>query len=456
MASPINSLTDFFVSIGFDVDKPSAKKSVDAHKQVETQLVKQTDEARAKRAKIDTEEQADREKRRQAALKKEAEAQSKSLKGLQAFAVKTSATAAKAFAAIEASAMGVVWAVDRAAKSFERMNYAGARAGSSASKLSSFGYAASQLGASREEAEGQLQSFGQRLKTNRPGYSQALARLGVKTRDDKGRDRSSAEIATDLGDALRKMQARGPYGYANAQNQASVFGFEGDTFRALMNPEFRGREGQSGSDQKRIGSNLDEAAKSGMAFEQSMRRLEEVLDQIGTKINGVLFVKLKPLLDQLAEWFLANGDKISRIIGRVADDLVKLATAISTQLANADWDGILDKVEDIADSFGKMLGKLGGDAGLVALLGLMAVRLGALGTIGMPLWLKALLGISVASDIAVPNAQKPGMTKRWDDSAGGLPGDLGNSDMDEADKRAGASRKGFGRRGLPTARRPRR
>ena len=261
--------------------------------------------------------------------------------------------------------------------------------------------------------------------------------------------RDSADVATDLGDRLAEMAKRqGPYGLIQALAQGHTYDLSDGTTRALMNHQYRSREQEALDDQKRVGANPNETAKTAKDFEQSMRHLNELLGAIETKVTDHLAKSLQPLIAQLTKFAEDHGSDLADIINDIGDAIIAFAKAVTEKLETLDWKKITANVHALTGGFTAMLAKLGGDAGLIALLGLMVTHLKGLGGLGLPGWLKAILGISAATDLAIPNSAKPGMVKRWDDSAGGLPGDLGNSDMDEADKRAGASRKGFGRRGF--------
>ncbi|MDR3488819.1 MAG: hypothetical protein P4M05_28440 [Bradyrhizobium sp.] len=408
-----DSLKSYLIDIGYKVDQIAQKQAEEALKRSEERATDIAQKEAAKRAKSEKTEQEKQEKARQAAEKKQAEWQAKSLNQFSSFVTRFAGLQAVLGAVTGLTAAGIVRAVDQAASRFERLNYMSQRVGASAGKISAFGYASSQRGSSTQEADSSLEAFGKNLHMANSGYTEFLENLGVRTRDATGQLRNYVDVATDLGDVLRRQQESGePNGYARALANASKVGFGEIQARAMMSPDFRGLEDQYQSDQKAIGADPDAAAKSGTAFEQSMRRLLEVLDAIGTKVSTVLFDKLRPLLDDLTKWLLAHGAEVATILGRVADDLVKLAVAIGEKLAGADWDAILGNVEAFAGGLGLLLSKLGGEGGLVALLGLLALRLGALPPL-LPPWLLATLGLG-AGAVAVEGALKSKFDEVWD------------------------------------------
>ncbi|MDR3488820.1 MAG: M15 family metallopeptidase [Bradyrhizobium sp.] len=416
-----DTLKDFLVSVGFKLDEISQRQAEGSIKKMEGRVSAKAQAETKKRAATEKAAAIAREKERQAAEATQAQRRAKSLKEMGVHALRFAGIQAAIATITELTALGIVKSVDTAAKSFDRLTYAARLSGSSAANVTAFGYAASQLGSSAPEAQSQLATFGNNLKYNPTGYSRTLQEMGIKTRDAQGKMRDFADVATDLGDFLRKTQKDGgQYGYANAINQGAAFGFDENLVRALMNPDFRKREGQQKSDQSRVGADPNAAAEGGTAYEQSLRRLLAIMDNVGTKVDEVLFVKLKPMLDQLSAWFLANGNRIADIVSRIADDLIRLALAIGQKLAGADWDKILDRIEALAKSLGEVLDKLSGEQGLVILLGSFALALAALATLRLPMWLLGIMGVTAAA-----MATNPGQAKAEPDGRSGFDGASG-------------------------------
>ena len=381
-----NELASFLVSIGFKVDTAAQAKVTGAVKKTEAALTKATldelekrrqaeDEAAAERIeeavktgrKLTAEEKvaaeritklqkveeekrakdrADRDKRVKDAWTKTQKDRVDALLGVRNAAV-------KATVAVAAADAGLVALVDRAAKSFERLGYLSQRSGSSATNVSAFGYASGQLGSSNEAGNASLSEFGGKLRKY-PGYAEALRGLKIKTEGPNGERRDSADLATDLGDALsHKAQTGGASGYASAIARARMFGFDEDQARAMMNPEFRAREGQFRSDQVKVGSNPDAAAAAGTAFEQAMRHLTEVMSSVGTAIETNLATVLKPQLDALAGWVQSHGKDIQEVVTRFVDGAARLATAF---LENGSVKTAIDSIGDGLTQLSKWVG----------------------------------------------------------------------------------------------------
>ncbi|WP_158810472.1 hypothetical protein [Beijerinckia sp. L45] len=399
------TLKSYLIDIGFKVDQIAQRQAEDVVKRNEERTSDAAEKAGDQRAKREAKEASDREKGQALAAKKEQERLAGSLNSFRSFSTKFLGIQAVLGAVTGLTAAGIVKAVDNAAKSYERLQYLGQRNGTTAGKASGFGYASSQLGSSADEANASLEAFGKNLRVNGAGYAQSLdqvlRRVGKSSRDAKGQLRDSADLATDLGDALRDINGKEGYGVALAWGKS--FGFEEQQARAMMDPNFRAREGQFQADHKTVGADPNAAAATGIQFEQSMRHLQEVLDAIGTRISTTLFQKLRPLLDDLSQWFLAHGKEVGALVQRVADDLIKLASAIADELAGADWNKILGFMERLAGGFGLLLEKLGGNSGLVALLAGLVGSLRILRVLAIPPWLAAALGVGVAGAIGAVN-----------------------------------------------------
>ena len=394
-----DTLRDFFLSIGFKVDEDSRKRVEQAVVKNEGRLTAATivelERRRAAEAKMMTDrvnavvsvgaeleaeekahadrllkiqqEQVDKERKVETeAQKKTRERRETAFKAAETFVLKFAALAAKAAVAVEAAAVGVVYATEKAASSLDRMNYAAQRIGSAPKAIGAFTYAASQLGSSIEEAQGSLDKFGENLR-RLPGFGGYIESLGVRTKDAKGHMRDAADIATDLGTALGKIRDADPkYGYTNAVARAANLGFDENTTRALMNPEFRAREEERKRDQAHIGYDPDSAAQGGTDLEQSMRRLQARSEDVSSKIKSNLFKDVKPILDDISDWLDKHGDQVADIADRIAKAFVRLAKAVGEQLAKADWDDIGKKIVKMTDRFTDLVNNINGKDGLIS------------------------------------------------------------------------------------------
>ena len=395
-----NVIRSFLVDIGFAVDTSAAKKVEETVAKTEATITKTTAAESAKRGEVEQKASSGRltlaqafgkllaleeqklsdardktrkaeaekdDKRQQETEKKTRERRDASLKAMQAGALKLASLAVKAVVAVEASALAVVYATDRAAKSMERLNYQSKMAGASPRSMTAFSYAAGQLGANAETANAELEEFGKKLKTY-PGFAESLGRvLGKSVRDANGQLRDTGQLATELGGKLAEIQKNGGrYGRANALAQGSAFSFnDQNVINAMQDPRFASTEGENNRIQNAVGTDLDDAAKSGTAFEVSMRRLEAVIDAIKTKISTGLFKELQPELEKLSAWGETHGSAVADIIGRIAEDILRLANYVIDHLANVDWDSVLTKIETFAKDFERLSTKYFGENGAI-------------------------------------------------------------------------------------------
>ena len=379
---PIKS---FMVELGFVGDAAGAKKVVDLANKTEDAITKAAEEGAEKRvssetqintkriglagglgkilveleqqrvertAKIRKDEAAQDERLTAERERKARERRAAALKEIQVQATRMASFALKAVGAIEATALGIVYATDRAAKGFERLNYVSQRAGSTASKTTAVGYAFSQLGGQAVDGEAAVSAVGGRLKENPAGYSAALKSIGVEARKANGEMRDTADIVTDLGEALARIRKQGgQYGYAQAKARGAQLGLGEDQTQTLMDPRFRAMESEGAAIDAKTGADRDKAAAGGTKFEQSMRRLEAMADSIRTKISTSLFVTLTPELDKLGKWVEEHGDQIVKTVDQIVTALVRFAEDGLKKLAGANWDTVLQDIGVLADKF---------------------------------------------------------------------------------------------------------
>ena len=446
-------LKDFLVSIGFAVDDASRKQAEAAVSQSEAKLTDTTvaqlnrrrqaeDKALADRVnaivsvggELDAEEkaaaarflktqkeQADKQhKIEDEAQKKSREKRESAFKNVEAYALRFAAFSAKIALAVEASALGIVAVTDKAAKSFENLNYLAQRTGASPKAISSFAYAISQLGGTVEGATSSLDAFGQKLTgAGGRGFEQMLNNLGVKTRDAAGNLRDAGKIA---GEAVQELGRRP---IAESQAYAQVFGFDDLTRRAGADPRLGQFEAQHDADQAKIGADPNAAAAGGTQFEQHMRRLEDVANDVATKVETNLFKKIQPLLDKLADWIVEHGQDIATVMSDIADKLVRFATAMSDAFVKIDWDTILKSVDHFFTEFDRLARQYLGKDGVTAVfeafgvilavnvLGkltgiLSAMRL--LGALSLPTWLLRALGVAGVGTAALAGGALLGST----------------------------------------------
>ncbi len=109
--------------------------------------------------------------------------------------------------AVEGAALSVIAFTTKIAQASDRLYWASQRTGASVAGIRALGYAASQTGSDAAAAQNSLESLARFIRNN-PGAEGFLNRLGVNTRGANGQMRDTAAIFTSVGDKLVKMMPR--------------------------------------------------------------------------------------------------------------------------------------------------------------------------------------------------------------------------------------------------------
>ncbi|HCD8182448.1 TPA: transglycosylase SLT domain-containing protein [Enterobacter roggenkampii] len=236
------------------------------------------------------------------------------LKGVAANVVKLGAV-------VESTALAVVGFTTSIANGLDKLYWASQRTGATVSGIKALGYAASQTGSSAEAAQNSLESLA-RFMRNNPGAEGFLNRLGVQTRDASGKMRDMSAIFTGVGQRLSSMPQY------RANQYAQMLGIDENTLMAMRRGlgEF---SSQYALTAKIIGLNTDAAAEKSNRFMTSMRGLVMVLGQARDKIGSNLAGGLTGSVDNLKKQLLDNWPKIEAVITKVVKGILFAADAIS-------------------------------------------------------------------------------------------------------------------------------
>lgn len=248
----------------------------------------------------------------------------------------TTANAIKMGLAIEGVALTVVAFTAKIASGLDNLYWASQRTGATVQGIQSIGYAVSQVGGSADAARGSLESLS-RFVRNNPGAEGFLNRLGVQTRDAKGNMRDMASVFTGVGQKLSSMP------YYKANQYAQMLGIDENTLMA-MRRGVGGFTGQYSAMAKAIGFNADEAARSSNRFMTSLREFGAMAgmarDKIGSNLAGGLagsldtlrrhildnFPRIEQTLTKAIKGILALGDIIGRLFFRLIEGTSDLIT----------------------------------------------------------------------------------------------------------------------------------
>lgn len=167
--------------------------------------------------------------------------------------------------ALMSLATGAVIAVRQTASELDKLYFSSQRIGASATNITAFGNAISQMGGNAESALGTLEGLAEKMR-NSPGYEGMLNGLGVSTKETNGDMRDRVEVMKDLSGVLSQMPAY----QANAYAQS--LGIDQNTLLAMRDGKFLQNMEKYQKIQKELGMN-DDLTKSGNEFMTEYRDL---------------------------------------------------------------------------------------------------------------------------------------------------------------------------------------
>ncbi|EBZ8590820.1 lytic transglycosylase domain-containing protein [Salmonella enterica subsp. enterica serovar Newport] len=227
----------------------------------------------------------------------------------------------KVGAVVEGAALSIVGFTTRIANGLDKIYWASQRTGASIQGIKVLGYAASQTGASAESAMSSLEGLAGFMRSN-PGAEGFLNRLGVQTRDASGKMRDTASIFTGVGQKLNNMP------YYRAKQYAQMLGIDENTLMA-MRRGMNGFTADYQSMLQKTGFNADKAAVQSNKFMTSMRGLTSLFGIMRDKIGSNLAGGLAGSLDSLRRRILDNFPKIEETLTKVIKGVIWLANAFT-------------------------------------------------------------------------------------------------------------------------------
>ncbi len=222
---------------------------------------------------------------------------------------------------VEGAALSIVGFTTQIANGLDKIYWASQRTGASVQGIKALGYAASQTGASAESAMSSLEGLAGFMRSN-PGAEGFLNRLGVQTRDASGKMRDTAAIFTGVGQKLNNMP------YYRAKQYAQMLGIDENTLMA-MRRGMNGFTADYQSMLQKTGFNADKAAVQSNKFMTSMRGLTSLFGIMRDKIGSNLAGGLAGSLDSLRRRILDNFPKIEDTLTKVIKGVIWLANAFT-------------------------------------------------------------------------------------------------------------------------------
>lgn len=401
-----NTIADFFVALGFDIDEGGKKKVVTAVNEVDQALEKH-DKADKKRRKERQDAEADENKTRV-----------KQLREVQYGAI-------AAATAITTAVGGMAAAFQHVSKGYDNLYYTSKRTGASVQNIKAFQYAVSQLGGTAEGALGSLENFTERLRSN-PGLKSFVDRLGVNSNGD------SVDVIHGVVDALQKKHPGDKY-FVQKQLQ-EMLGLDEKTVQAIMRDTGKFRA-QYDKLAKEFGLNSEAAAESAKNFQQTLRELSLTFEIFAASLVHELTPAFSEFAQEIGKWIKDPKNREG-----IRDAIVEIGRAVrDVALAFRD---ILVAIKPVWEAFDEASKKHLGQSGVVTLfqlwlakillvnsgLGQMMLLLTSFAGFRMPVWLLGLLGLGGAAAAAAAAAivgnslaqsQVPGLAQN--NPATGLP-----------------------------------
>lgn len=215
--------------------------------------------------------------------------------------------------ALMSLATGAVIAVRQTASELDKLYFSSQRIGASATNITAFGNAISQMGGNAESALGTLEGLAEKMR-NSPGYEGMLNGLGVSTKETNGDMRDRVEVMKDLSGVLSQMPAY----QANAYAQS--LGIDQNTLLAMRDGKFLQNMEKYQKIQKELGMN-DDLTKSGNEFMTEYRDLT-MMTKAGFQVIVMQAGKaLIPVLRLLNQMIRAGIQAFSQLNPQIKEGL---------------------------------------------------------------------------------------------------------------------------------------
>ncbi|MBD2816349.1 lytic transglycosylase catalytic [Xenorhabdus sp. Flor] len=273
-------IKEFLISLGFNIDKPSAKKF------------------------------------------------SATIAGVTANVLKFGAV-------VEGAAASVVGFTAVAATQLDKLYWQAQRTGASAEQIKSLGYAVSQVGGTVEGLNSSLENVARFLRNN-PGGEGFLRNMGIQTRDTNGQLRDTASLVALVGERLAGMPSYRANMYAN------MLGIDENTMLA-MRRGMGGYAADYHRIIKQLGYDPAVAVKHANDFMTQFTQLKLVTGSAKDKIGGELARTLTPSIEKFTRLILDNWPTIEKVIMSVVKAILTMSEILG-QLVFRGAQGIQDLI----------------------------------------------------------------------------------------------------------------
>ncbi|MCC8421477.1 lytic transglycosylase catalytic [Photorhabdus thracensis] len=287
----------------------------------------------------------------------------------------------KVGAAVEGAALTIVGFTTKIAMGLDKLYWQSQRTGATVAGIKALGYAVAQMGGSAEAAQGALENMA-RFMRNNPGAEGWLNRLGVQTRDSSGQMRDAASILAGVGQKLSSMP------YYRANQYAQMLGIDENTLMA-MRRGLAGFTADYQMMLQKTGFNADKAAKQANKFTTALRGFNELLGILRDKIGANLAGGLASSFDSLRQKILDNFPKIEATLTKIIKGILWFADVFSRMVYRVVqgigeiidwWKGLDESSKMLIAMFGAIVvaWRLLNSAFLMSPIGMITVLIGAL------------------------------------------------------------------------------
>ncbi|MDE9519214.1 lytic transglycosylase [Xenorhabdus bovienii] len=259
-------------------------------------------------------------------------------------------------AAVEGAALAVVGFTAQVASGLDKLYWQAQRTGGTAEQIKALGYAMHQAGGSVEGLNSSLEGVASFLRNN-PGGEGFLRNMGIQTRDTNGKLRDTASLVALVGERLSAMP------YYRANQYAGILGIDENTLMA-MRRGIGGYASDYQRIMKTMGYNPTAAAKNANIFMTEFYKLKTVMGTAKDKIGGELARVLTPSMTKFTNLILKHWPTIEKIIMSVVKAILTLSEMLG-QLVYRGAKGIQDLIgwwkkldegsKDLIKTFGAML-----------------------------------------------------------------------------------------------------
>ncbi|WMJ83408.1 phage tail protein [Oscillospiraceae bacterium LTW-04] len=217
-------------------------------------------------------------------------------------------------AATAAGATAIYGMATKAAEATDTIDKMSQKIGVSRTAYQELDFVLSQSGTSVDKMQSGMKSLTTAIDGVSTGNKAAVEnfqKLGVSATDANGKLRNQEDVLFDTIDAFQKMED----GTEKARLAQELFGRSGTELMPLLN-------GQAGSmeEMRKQAHELglviaDDAVDAGVKFTDTIDQMKRSFGAAATQVG----VKLMPIIQQAANWVIANMPMIQKVVGKVFD-----------------------------------------------------------------------------------------------------------------------------------------